>query len=256
MIKPRTLSWGLILLFVIGWSTFYLVKQHQVKVDVRHDFDDIKQTGELRVCGEYDPFSFYTDASGQHGFDYEMAHAFATLHKLKLVYQYEGNFERRMNGLESGRCDILMGPLPVLTPLKKRLAYTLPLRTSRLVLVQRSSDAPLRNQVDLAGKMLVLPAFSPHSVRINHLAIEISDSLFIKPVRVFNNEELVKLVLSGKEDFTAMDERVAWSLKASYPNMDCATPLSMPQFQAWAVRPGSKALLDSLNTFIQASLKQ
>lgn len=254
MIKPRFISWGLILLFVMGWSTVYLVKLHQVKLDVRNDYDDIKQAGELRVCGEYDPFSFYIDSTGQHGFDVELIQSFASLHSLKLVYLYEGNLERRINWLESGRCDILMGPLPVLTALKKRISYTLPLGTSRLVLIQRSSEEPIRNQVDLAGKRLALPAFSPNIVRIKHLSVEISDSIFIKPIREVNNEALVNLVLSGREDFAVMDERVAKALKVLHPTIDCSTPLSMPQFHAWAVRPGSKALLDSLNTFIESLL--
>jgi membrane-bound lytic murein transglycosylase F len=254
MIKPRAISWGLIILFVVGWAAFYLVRLQQVKPTAENDFSGIKQRGELRVCGEYDPFSFYTDASGQHGFHYEIIQAFASKHRLKLVYLYEGNFERRLKWLESGVCDVLTGPLPVISSLKKRIDYTIPLYSSRLVLIQRSSDTPIRNQVDLGGQRVALPAFSPHMLRINHLAVEISDSIFIKPIRVFTNEELVKMVLSGKEDFAAMDERVARSLKVNYPNLDCSSPLSMPQFQAWAVRPGSKALLDSLNTFIESLL--
>jgi ABC-type amino acid transport substrate-binding protein len=254
MIKPRKLSWGLILLFVIGWSIVYLIKQHQVKPDVRNDYNEIKQAGELRVCGEYDPFSFYIDSTGQHGFDVELIQSFASLHSLKLVYLHDGNLEHRIKGLELGRYDILMGPLPVLTAYKKRIAYTLPLGTSRLVLIQRASDNPIRNQVDLAGKRIALPAFSPYTMRINHLAVEISDSIFVKQVRVVNNEALVNLVLSGREEYAAMDERVARSLKTLYPDMDCSTPLSKTQFQAWAVRPGSKALLDSLNLFIETLL--
>lgn len=255
MIKPRTISWTLFFLFVTGWTTFFLVQRYQIKHETRNDYKDIKRQGVLRVCGEYDPFSFYTDSSGQHGFHFEVIQAFAALHGLKVVYLYEGNFERRLKWLEDGTCDVLMGPLPVLTPFKKRIAYTSPLYTSRLVLVQRSSGKPIRNQVDLASKWLILPAFSPNNIRISHLAMEISDSIFVKPVRVFTSEELVKMVLSGKENFTAMDERVAVALKAFYPDMDCTTSLSLPQFQAWAVRPTSTALLDSLNAFIEGYKK-
>jgi len=251
MTKPRIISWVLILLFVAGWFTFYQVQRYQDRLETSNDFDDIKQKGELRVCGEYDPFSCYEDSTGQHGFHFELIKAFSTLHGLKLVYLYEGNTERRLRGLKKGTYDVLMGPLPVITPLKKNLAFTIPLYISRLVLVQRSTKYPIRNQVDLAGKRLAIPAFSPISYRINHLATEISDSIFVKSVSVNTNEELVKLVLSGKEDFAAMDQRVAKALKTIYPDIDCSTSLSLSQFQAWAVSPGSPALLDSLDAFIE-----
>jgi len=251
MIKPRTISWVLILLFVLGWATFYLIQRYPDKLDSKNEYSDILRKGELRVCGEYDPFSFYEDSTGQHGFHRELIQAFASQHGLKVVYRYDGNVDRRVKGLENGTYDILMGPLPVITPLKQRLAFTMPLYTSRLVLIQRSTGSPIRNQVELAGKRLVIPAFSPIIYRINHLATEISDSIFVRSVRITTNEELVRLVLSGKEDFAAMDEHVAKALKATYPGMDCSTPLSLPQFQAWAVRPGSTVLLDSLNAFIE-----
>ncbi len=251
MTKPGHISGVLIFLFVIGWSIFYLVQRRENQGIATNDYDAIRKEGVLRVCGEYDPFSFYTNQSGQHGFHYELVQAFATSHHLKLVYLYEGNFENRLKWIQTGKCDLLTGPLPVITPLKERISYTRPIFTSRLVLIQRASKNPIRNQVDLAGKWLIVPAFSPNTHRISHLATEISDSIYIKPVRVFTNEDLIHLVETGKEDFAVMDERVAKAFKKNHPLVDCSTPLSLPQFQAWAVRHNAPDLLDSLNVFIE-----
>lgn len=238
-------------MFFVGWSTVFLFRLNRANTITWRDFDAIIQSGELRVCGENDPFSSYIDSTGHYGFDYERIQAFANLHSLKVVYNHEINLERRIKGLESGQYDVLTGPLPILATYRKRLTYTKPLRTSRLVLVQRSTDNLIRNQVDLAGKQVVLPASSPHLLRINHLAVEIGDSIHIKPVRVTDNEALVNQILSGKVAYGAMDEDVAKALKNKYPELDCSTPLSLLQFHGWAVHQGSTTLLDTLNAFIQ-----
>lgn len=250
MTKPFKTSLLLASFFVLGWMLYVLLHQYGNRHEPNADYPAIKARGELRVCGEYDPFSFNTDDKGQHGFHYELAKAFADAHDLELVYLYEGTFRTRQQWLVSGRCDLLTGPLPILNSLHATLQYTQPLYNSRLILVQQASEKPLRNQVQLAGKTLLLPAHSPHLVRISHLATEISDSIHVKEVRVFTNEELLKQVATGKADFAAMDEHVAKSWEAHYPSLDLKTPLSLSQFQAWAVRPNSPQLLDSLNAFL------
>lgn len=250
MTKPFRTSLLLASFFVLGWMLYVLVHQYNNRHEPKADYSAIKARGELRVCGEYDPFSFYTDKDGQHGFHYELIKAFTEANDIKLVYLYEGNFRTRLQWLSSGRCDLLTGPLPILSSLQSTLHYTEPIHTSRLVLVQPASDSPLRNQVDLAGKVLLLPAHSPHLVRISHLATEISDSIHVKEIRVFTNEELLKQVMEGKVPYAIMDENVAKAWKNDYPKLDFKTPLSLSQFQAWAVRPNSPELRDSLNAFL------
>ncbi|HBL72636.1 MAG: transporter substrate-binding domain-containing protein [Bacteroidales bacterium] len=255
MTKPFKTSLILASFFVLGWLLFALLQQYTNRHEPHSDYPAIKNRGELRVCGEYDPFSFYTDDQGQHGFHYELAKAFAEAHGLTLVYMYEGTFRTRMQWLNTGRCDLLTGPLPILNSLRPTLAYTMPLYGSRLVLVQRRSDKPLRNQVNLADKTVSIASHSPYLVRISHLATEISDSIHVKEVRVFTHEELLKQVNDGKTDFAVMDEYMAKAWSKDYPELDIQTPLSLTQFQAWAVRPNSPQLLDSLNVFLEGYKK-
>lgn len=250
MTRPFKTSLLLVAFFVLGWLLYVLIHQYSNRHEPKADYPAIKTRGELRVCGEYDPFSFYSDDKGQHGFHYELAKAFADAHDLQLIYLYEGNFKTRLQWLNSGRCDLLTGPLPVLNSLRATLAYTPPLYSTRLVLVQARSDKPLRNQVYLAGKTLSVASHSPYLTRIKHLATEISDSIHVKEVRVFTHEELLKQVNEGKAAYAVMDESIAKAWSKDYPDLDSQTPLSLAQFQAWAVRPNSPLLLDSLSEFL------
>lgn len=240
----------MLIVFLLCWIAYIAVDRYDNRHNPDADFQDIQERGVLRVCGEYDPFGFFTDDNGQHGFHYEIALDFAEKYDLELKYLYEANFSTRLKLLQTGKYDIITGPLPVITELKPVLAYTEPLYTSRLMLIQLKKDNPIRNQVELAKKTVIVPLHSPNLSRLHHLATEISDSIHIREIRVFNSEELITLVSEGKADFSVMDERVAKACQHSFNTIDCKTPLGFNQFQAWAVRKNSVALLDSLNQFI------
>jgi membrane-bound lytic murein transglycosylase MltF len=236
------------------------IRLHENRHDPGADFPEIQQRGLLKVCGEYDLFSFYTDEKGQHGFHYELVEAFSEQYDLNVTYLYEPNFKTRLKLLKSGKYDIIVGPLPVISELKDQMAYTDPIYTSRLMLVQRKktegvSIMPIRNQVYLAKQEIALPIHSPYTSRLHHLAAEISDSINIRKVTVFNAEELIRLVADGHVDFALLDEQVANAYREKFNDIDFNTPVSFTQFQAWAVKKERTLLLDSLNQFLDTYKK-
>ena len=241
---------GIFLAFWIGFAIhrafFYIDKYHG-------DYSRIVERKVIRVCGENDLFSYYSDNEGEHGFHYEMAKAFADIHKLKLEYKTESNFQKRLKMLETGKCDFITGPLPVITELHDNLIYTENIYRSRLMLIQRKKQnniGLIRNQTRLSGKPVYVPEGSPYISRLKSLSSEISDSITIRNIPVFGNEQLISLVSMRFCDFAICDEMVADSYLAKYYNIDVETPLSFNQFHAWAVKHGSNRLLDSLDMFI------
>lgn len=215
----------------------------------------IIKRGVIKVCGEEDLFSFYTDKKGFHGFHYELAKAFSDRYNLELVYICETDFNNRINLLKSGKCDILSGPLPIISELRNTIAYTEPLYESKLMLVQRNKDhnkdkKPIRDQILLRGKRIAVTEHSPNILRIRNLANEISDSIHISEYVGYKSEDLIEAVAYGVLNFAACDKFVARSYLKKYPAIDVQTNIGFTQFQAWAVRPEKKALLDSLNRFI------
>jgi len=245
----------ILIIYILFWGSFVTFRLHENRYDPKADFPQIQRRGTLRVCGEYDLFSFYTDRHGQHGFHYELAKAFAEKHHLKLIYLYEPNFENRLRDITSGKYDILAGPLPVISELKSTIAYTVPIYLSRVMLVQQVSSDPLRNVVNLAKQHIAVPMSSPAIFRLQHIASEISDSIHFQQVPVFNNEELIRLVASGQKEYALLDEHVAMAYHKEFGHIDFNTPVSFSQFQAWAVKKGRTQLLDSLNVFLTAYKK-
>jgi membrane-bound lytic murein transglycosylase MltF len=172
-----------------------------------------------------------------------------------LIYTSEIDFAKRLKLLTSGKCDIITGPLPVLSNLRSSISYTVPIFESYLVLVQRDTESnkgkkPIRDQILLGGKELIIVKNSPNIGRIHHLAAEISDSIYIRELIGRKSRDLMEAVSKGLADYAVSDRYVALSYLKVYPNLDIQTNLGLTQLQAWAVRPQKHTLLDSLNTFL------
>lgn len=248
-------SFLLLYAFLAFWVAFALWMGVQKANKVAGDFPKIKKDGVLRVCGEADLFSFYHQNDSTFGFYYEMTKAFADRNHLKLIYIGEASLKNRLKMLEDNQCDLLAGPLPVVTDLRKEVDYTKSILESKLVLIQRKSNKlnssdVVRNQVDFSGKRIYICENRVYLRRLHHLAAEISDTIYIRTLMGYNSERMIAQVAAGLIDYAVCDKQVAKAYLDKYPDIDVETPVGFNQMQAWAVKPGKKALLDSLNVFI------
>lgn len=253
-------SYVLLAIFTLFWVVFAVSMGLRQCSKKASDLPRIVKRGVLRVCGEEDLFSFYKDKNGFHGFQYEMAKAFADKYNLELDYFSVDDFDKRIKVLTTGKCDILTGPLPVIAELHGDISYTIPIFESNLVLVQRKKEfnkgkMPIRDQILLGRKNIAVTQNSPNIFRLHHLANEISDSIHIREFIGCKNKILIDGVSKGLLDFVACDKYVAQSYVKTNPEIDINTNLGLTQFQAWAVRPSKNTLLDSLNQFITAYKK-
>jgi membrane-bound lytic murein transglycosylase MltF len=245
----------LIYAFLAFWVIFAVWFGIREANKVAGDFPRIKKEGILRVCGEEDLFSFHHQKDSTFGFYYEMVKAFADRHHLQLIYTGEPSLNNRLKLLEDNKCDILAGPLSVITGLRSQVTFTKSIIESKLVLVQRKSiesspNRVVRNQVDFSGKHIYICENKSYVERLHHLAAEISDTIYIRTLMGYNSERMIAQVAAGLIDYAVCDKQVAKSYRAKYPNIDVETPVGFNQMQAWAVKPGKKILLDSLNVFI------
>jgi len=241
--------------FLAFWIVFAIWFGVREANRVAGDFPGIKKQGVIRVCGEGDLFSFQQGKDSTFGFYYEMAKAFADRHHLRLIYLGEPSLSNRLKMLEDNKCDILAGPLSIVTDLLSQVTFSKSIIESKLVLVQRknndsSPNKVVRNQVDFSGKHLYICENKANMERLHHLASEISDTIYIHTLMGYNSERMIAQVAAGLIDYAVCDKQVAKSFRTKFPNIDVETPVGFNQLQAWAVKPGKKILLDSLNMFI------
>jgi membrane-bound lytic murein transglycosylase F len=231
---------------------FVFVRHKQNKI---HDLPSILESGRLAVLTDSSRLGFSVKGDSVFGFQYEIVKAFADTLGLELVVTEESNLKTCIEDLKGGDYDIIASFTPVTTEWKKDVLFTIPLFTSRQVLVQRiegdsSHSKMIKSHFDLANETIFVPENSPYKMRLDHLSDEIANPIHVLEMKSKSTEQMVHLVALGKIKYTICDEQIAQQLKLQYPNIDISLPIGFEQEQAWAVHSGSHKLLEELNSFL------
>jgi membrane-bound lytic murein transglycosylase MltF len=227
---------------------------HNFKARI-HDLPAIIESGRLTVLTDSSSNGFSVKGDSVSGFQYEIIKAFADSLGVELVISEQNDFKNGLDGLKSGDYDIFASLTPVTTEWKNEATFTIPIFTSRQVLVQRlkPDSAKLKQvikHIQLANDTIYIPRNSPFKMRLQNLSNEIANPIEIIEMKNLSSEQMVHLVAIGKIKCTICDEQFAKKLKKKYPNIDISLPIGFTQQQAWVVHPQSKQLLKKLNEFL------
>lgn len=249
----------LVAVLVACWNTWWRHKDMN-SLQVR-DYPQICADGVLRVTVEYNSTGYYVEGDSLAGFHYELVNAFADSHGLKVAFFPEMSFDRRMVGLENGEYDLLAGDVAGTSELKSELALTVPVLSSKQVLVQRKPKTKndsllyIDNLLDLEGKIVHVVKGDPAILRIRNLGEEIGDTIYIVELDRYGPEQLVAMVAYGDINYTVCNEQTARSVVDSFPQLATLKDIGFTQFFSWGVNRESLVLLDSLNVWLTAFQK-
>lgn len=253
--------WKYIVLGVIAVGLYTLLFQKKGEEPLRpRDFAEIAQSEILRAVTEYNSISYHAEGDSVAGFNYELLNAFARDKGLTPEITPEMSFEKRLEGVLTGKFDILANNTMVTSESKDSLLFTHPILLNKQVLVQRKSTQEndsmhIHSQLDLARKTLHVVKGSPAILRIRNLGNEIGDTIFVEEVEKYGPEQLLAMVAHGDIDYAVCDESIAEASQNDYPQLDIKTPVSFTQFYSWGVSKHSPALLDSLNVWLDTYTK-
>lgn len=241
-------------------SSIFFKKKTEAETSLPRDYAEIAASGILRAVTEYNSISFYADGDTVSGFHYELLHAFAHSKGLKPEITPEMSFSKRLEGVQKGTYDILANSTVVTTEYKDSLLFTRPIILNKQVLVQRKPEKEndslyIHSQLELARKTLHLVKNSPAILRIHNLSNEIGDTIYIKEVEKYGQEQLLAMVAHGDIDYAVCDESIAKASINDFPQLDIETDISFSQFYSWGVSKHSPILLDSLNSWLNDYVK-
>lgn len=235
-------------------ATYFSQKEVLTKGHPR-TYNEIIESGVLRAVTEYNSLSYYVDGDTVSGFHYDLIQAFAKSKGLKVEIIPEMSFEKRLQGLEEGKYDVIAYSILVTSELKDSILLTEPILLNKQILVQRKvtvgDSSFIHNQLDLARKTLSVVKGSPAILRIRNLGNEIGDTIFVKEIDKYASEQLMALVAHGDIDYAVCDESIAVTSIDSFPQLDISTDISFTQFYSWGVSKQSPILLDSLNNWLK-----
>lgn len=239
---------------VMVWTRNRLASRVE-RMSAARDFEEIIASGELNAVTDYNSIGYYVSGDTARGFQLEMMQALEKEWGIKVNLFLENSLEENLKGLFEERYDLVARGIPVNTALRERIAFTIPITLNKQVLVQRKAAynegvEPVRQHLDLAKKSIHVARDSPAILRVNNLAHEIGDTIFIVEDPTYEVEQLVMMVAAGDIDFTVCDEKVASRLARAMPEIDIETDISFTQLESWAVRDSSPLLLDSLDNWL------
>jgi len=221
------------------------------------DLPEIKICNTLNVVTEYNSVDFYVDDDSTAGFQYELCRFISDRSGIPVHLFTENNLETAIRKLENNDYDVIAQSIPITKKTKQSLAFTIPITQNKQVLVQRKragadSVSFIANQLGLADQTIYVTKNAPAILRLNNLAEEIAEPIYVKEIADCTSEQLIDRVAAKEIDYAVVDKEIALKNADAFPELDFSLDISFTQLQAWALRKTSPILLDSLNVWITA----
>jgi membrane-bound lytic murein transglycosylase F len=194
----------------------------------------IIERGYISVGTIYGLTSYYLEAEGPAGFEYELVKKYAdTLGvELKVVPSY--SLEELFNKLDSGEVDILAAGLAVTDKRRQQYNFSPSYDNISQKLVFKQGGIRPRKLKDLTGNLLIM-AHSSHEENLIQLK-ENNSKLNWQASDEFDSEELLLKVLSEEIDYTIIDSNTLAVNRRYYPEISIGFTIKKSQPVAWAVK--------------------
>ena len=212
------------------------------------NLNTVLERGVVNVGTLFGPNSYFIDAQGPAGFEYELAKKYADSIGVKLNIVPSYNFNELLPKLETGEVDFLAAGLSI-TPNRLNLYKFSPSyhEVSQKLVFKQGNERP-RKIDDLVGKLIVT-AHSSHAERLHEIK-EKHAELYWEETSDHDDEELLKKVLDGEFDYTVVDSNTLAINRRYYPEISIGFTIQKPEPLAWAMSKSSDdTLLASLIEF-------
>ena len=252
----KYLQYGIMGVIAVSLSAILFKPEPQANEPAPRSYEEIIRSGVLRAVTEYNSISYHAQADSIGGLHYELLQAFAESKGLKTEITPEMSVEKRIEGIQLGIYDLLDNNVLISSERKDSLLFTSPILLSRQVLVQRkptemNDQNYINSLLDLAGKTVHVVKESPSILRIHNLSNEIGDTIYIKEIEKYGQEQLLAMVAAGDIDYAVCDESIALTAANDLPRLDFETTISFTQFYSWGVNIENTILLDTLNAWLK-----
>ncbi len=248
-----------VLLFGFLLTRYFLTQKNNYESAI--DYPEIAKDSVLRVVISTNPIDYFIYQGQPMGFQLEILEDFALEHNLTLETIVENDTEKGMQMLLNRECDILAQSAINTANRDLVVEFTVPLRQTKQVLVQRipdeqlGSDTLIRDLSDLKLKTLYIQKGSANLNSLKNLASEIIQNFYVVEIDSMSPEQMIKNVSDGNFDYVVCNYNIAKISQSYYPNIDIKTDMSFPQNISWCVRPESEILLDTLNIWLGNYMK-
>ncbi|HSH53175.1 MAG TPA: transporter substrate-binding domain-containing protein, partial [Bacteroidales bacterium] len=251
------------LLVVILFSVNTCKDKEKESIASINSLERIQKRGKIIAVTDFNSTNYFIYRGEPMGYQYELLKLFAEHLDVKLEVLVENDVEKNFKMLVDNECDIIAINLAKTKERDKIIDFTFPHSQTRQVLVQRKPDnwkkltkdkldsKLIRNQLDLANKVVYVQKGTSYAERLKNLSDEIGDHIIIIEKADLEVEQLIELVAGGEIDYTVADENIAMVNQTYYPILDIETAISFPQSLAWGVRKEDDSLKIAINKWLK-----
>ena len=204
--------------------------------------------GYVTIGTLYGPTTYYLEAEGPTGFEYELAKKYADFLGVKLVVVPAYHLEDLFPKLASGDVDFLAAGLTATS--KRILEYSVAPSYDRISqkLVFKQGNFRPRWLSDITGKLMVT-ARTSHAENLAKLKLTNSHLKWVESSEL-DSEELLLKVLDGEIDYTVIDSNALAISRRYYPEISIGFTIKKPEPMAWLLnKQADTSVLASLVEF-------
>jgi len=200
----------------------------------RHGYQDVVESGVLKIITRNSPTTYYQDRDQVTGFEYELAQLFAEYLGVKLEVVVADSLDDLISEVESGTVALAAAGLTVTDQRSQRVQFADSYMNVTQKLVYRLDRKKPANLQSLLNGRLVVTAHSSHAQHLRDLQQTLMPQLSWIERDDAEVAELVQMVEDGEIDFTIVDSNEFETLAGFYPNVDAAFDMGKEQQLAWA----------------------
>jgi len=208
----------------------------------------ILERGYVTVGTLYGATSYYLEANGPSGFEYDLAKKYADSLGVKLVVVPSYHIEDLFPKLDSGEVDFLAANLSVTPKRRKNYLFAPSYDHVSQKLVFKQGNKRPRKLEDLKGTLMVTTGTS-HAENLEYLKQTYNDLTWQETIDLDSEELLIK-ILSDEIDYTVIDSNALAISRRYYPEISIGFTIKKPQPLAWMLtKQQDNSILASLVEF-------
>ncbi|MCH4821748.1 transporter substrate-binding domain-containing protein [Gramella lutea] len=223
----------------------------------------------LKALVVYSSTSYFLYRGKTMGFEYELLERLANNLDRELEIVVSPNIDSLIPDLLAGKADLIAHGLAITQSRKEMVSFTDELYQASQVLVQKKPSnwrnmtldeinrILARDPLDLVGETVTVRINSAYRERLEDINREIGGGIFLNVLDgTYSTDKIIEMVNNEELKYTVADDYLARINTSYMPDIDIKTVISTRQQIAWAVRPESKDLLNTLNQQLKRAKKK